>query len=319
MKPIFGRGPSLQLRLFFALLISASLMLADSRLGAFTHFRYLLNSLVAPLQYASNVPRDLLDNTFRQFTSHQKLLIENTTLKEEVLMLKSSQLLFDQMEQENQRLRELLGSPFVRDERKMVVEVMAVDSDPYKHQVMIDKGRTNGVYEGQPVINERGIVGQVSYVGAHNSRVLLITDPTHAIPVQVVRNDIRVIASGRGQMDNIQLENIPSSADIEPGDMLVTSGLGGVFPEGYPVAKVTSFSFDNKRPFAQVDAKPEVQFDRLRYLLLVWPTDIEKKQAAEEALDATGEESEAGVPEVDVKQPAAETPAAETKKEVTNG
>ncbi len=116
-------------------------------MGAFTHFRYLLNSLVAPLQYASNVPRDLLDNTFRQFTSHQKLLIENTTLKEEVLMLKSSQLLFDQMEQENQRLRELLGSPFVRDERKMVAEVMAVDSDPYKHQVMIDKGRTNGVYE----------------------------------------------------------------------------------------------------------------------------------------------------------------------------
>ncbi len=120
-------------------------------------------------------------------------------------------------------------------------------------------------------------------------------------------------------MDNIQLENIPSSADIEPGDMLVTSGLGGVFPEGYPVAKVTSFSFDNKRPFAQVDAKPEVQFDRLRYLLLVWPTDIEKKQAAEEALDATGEEPEAGAPEADVKQPAAETPAAETKKEVTNG
>ncbi|CZF83462.1 Cell shape-determining protein MreC [Grimontia celer] len=299
MKPIFGRGPSLQLRLFFALLISASLMLADSRLGAFTNFRYLLNSLVAPLQYASNVPRDLLDNVFRQFTSHQQLLIDNTKLKEEVLLLRSGQLILDQLEQENRRLRELLGSPFVRDERKMVAEVMAVDSDPYKHQVMIDKGRTNGVYEGQPVINERGIVGQVSYVGAHNSRVLLITDPTHAIPVQVVRNDIRVIASGRGDNDNIQLENIPSSTDIEPSDMLVTSGLGGVFPEGYPVAKVTSFSFDNKRPFAQVDAKPEVQFDRLRYLLLVWPTDVEKKEvvegeepapASEEAQPSTTEE-----------------------------
>ncbi|USH02771.1 rod shape-determining protein MreC [Grimontia kaedaensis] len=307
MKPIFGRGPSLQLRLFFALLISASLMLADSRLGAFTNFRYLLNSLVAPLQYASNVPRDLLDNVFRQFTSHQQLLIDNTKLKEEVLLLRSGQLILDQLEQENQRLRELLGSPFVRDERKMVAEVMAVDSDPYKHQVMIDKGRTNGVYEGQPVINERGIVGQVSYVGAHNSRVLLITDPTHAIPVQVVRNDIRVIASGRGDNDNIQLENIPSSTDIEPGDMLVTSGLGGVFPEGYPVAKVTSFSFDNKRPFAQVDAKPEVQFDRLRYLLLVWPTDVEKKEVIE------GEEQ---APASEEAQPST---TEEQTKEVSNG
>ncbi|EOD80397.1 Rod shape-determining protein MreC [Grimontia indica] len=307
MKPIFGRGPSLQLRLFFALLISASLMLADSRLGAFTNFRYLLNSLVAPLQYASNVPRDLLDNVFRQFTSHQQLLIDNTKLKEEVLLLRSGQLILDQLEQENQRLRELLGSPFVRDERKMVAEVMAVDSDPYKHQVMIDKGRTNGVYEGQPVINERGIVGQVSYVGAHNSRVLLITDPTHAIPVQVVRNDIRVIASGRGDNDNIQLENIPSSTDIEPGDMLVTSGLGGVFPEGYPVARVTSFSFDNKRPFAQVDAKPEVQFDRLRYLLLVWPTDVEKEEVVEE---------EGQTPASEDAQPST---AEEQTEEVSNG
>ncbi|KKD60030.1 rod shape-determining protein MreC [Grimontia sp. AD028] len=307
MKPIFGRGPSLQLRLFFALLISASLMLADSRLGAFTNFRYLLNSLVAPLQYASNVPRDLLDNVFRQFTSHQQLLIDNTKLKEEVLLLRSGQLILDQLEQENQRLRELLGSPFVRDERKMVAEVMAVDSDPYKHQVMIDKGRTNGVYEGQPVINERGIVGQVSYVGAHNSRVLLITDPTHAIPVQVVRNDIRVIASGRGDNDNIQLENIPSSTDIEPGDMLVTSGLGGVFPEGYPVARVASFSFDNKRPFAQVDAKPEVQFDRLRYLLLVWPTDVEKQEVVEE---------EGQTPASEDAQPST---AEEQTEEVSNG
>ncbi|MDD1782210.1 rod shape-determining protein MreC [Enterovibrio sp. ZSDZ35] len=311
MKPIFGRGPSLQLRLLFALLVSASLMLADSRLGAFTNFRYLLNSVVAPLQYASNVPRDMLDNLFRQFTSHQQLLIDNAKLKEEVLTLRSGQLLFDQMEQENQRLRELLGSPFVRDERKMVAEVMAVDSDPYKHQVMIDKGRTNGVYEGQPVINERGIVGQVSYVGAHNSRVLLITDPTHAIPVQVVRNDVRVIAAGRGQTDNIQLENIPSSADIEPGDMLVTSGLGGVFPEGYPVAKVTSFSFDNKRPFAQVDAKPEVQFDRLRYLLLVWPTNVDKHEAP--APDAI--ETDAPKAEVPSKAtPASEAPVEQQEK-----
>ena len=163
----------------------------------------------------------------------------------------------------------------------MVAEVMAIDSNPYKHQVMIDKGRTNGVYEGQPVINEKGIVGQISYVGAHNSRVLLLTDPTHAIPVQIVRNDIRVIVSGSGMMNRLQLDNIPSNMDIKQGDVLVTSGLGGVYPEGYPVGVVTSFSFDNRRPFAQVVAKPNVQFDRLRYLLLVWPTNVDKNQMEE--------------------------------------
>ncbi|WP_150138422.1 rod shape-determining protein MreC [Candidatus Enterovibrio escicola] len=282
MKLIFGRGPSLPLRLFSALFVSVSLMLADGLLEDFTNFRYLLNSVVAPLQYASNVPRDMLDNVFRQFTSHQQLFIENTQLKEELLLLRSDQLLLDQIKKKNQLLRRLLHSPFVREERKMLAEVMGVASDPYKHQVMINKGRTNGAYKGQSVINEHGIVGQVSYVGAHNSRVLLITDPTHAIPVRVMRNDILVIAAGRGQSDNIQLQNIPSSADIVAGDMLVTSGLGGVFPEGYPVAKVTSFSFDNRRPFAQVDAIPAVQFDKLRYLLLVWQTNVDKTEGTED-------------------------------------
>lgn len=272
MKPIFGRGPSLQLRLFLAILLSVSLMLADSRLDAFANVRYLLNSAISPLQYAANLPRDMLDGFSEKMSSQQRLLTENKALKRDVLVMQSDVLLLDQLKQENQRLRELLGSPFVRDERKMIAEVMAVDSDPYSHQVMIDKGRTDGVYEGQPVINEKGIVGQISYVGAHNSRVLLLIDPTHAIPVQVLRNDIRVIASGSGESDLVQLEHVPSSTDIEVGDLLVTSGLGGRYPEGYPVGYVTEFSFDNKRPFAQIKARPTVKFDRLRYLLLVWPT-----------------------------------------------
>ncbi|MEZ8094894.1 rod shape-determining protein MreC [Photobacterium swingsii] len=279
MKPIFGRGPSLQLRLFLAILLSVSLMLADSRLDAFANIRYLLNSAIAPLQYAANLPRAMLDNVSGQLSSHQQLLAENKSLKRDLLVQQSDVLLLEQLKQENKRLRDLLGSPFIRDERKMITEVMAVDSDPYSHQVMIDKGRIDGVYEGQPVINEKGIVGQVSYVGAHNSRVLLLIDPTHGIPVQVVRNDIRVIASGSGQIDQIQLEHVPSSTDIEVGDLLVTSGLGGRYPEGYPVANVTEFSFDNKRPFAQIKARPTVQFDRLRYLLLVWPTPQELNNA----------------------------------------
>lgn len=273
MKPIFGRGPSLQLRLFFAVILSASLMLADSRLGAFSNVRFFLNSLVAPIQYMADLPRSMFDDLYERFATHQKLIESNQRLKREAITLKSDLILFDQYREENQRLRKLLGSSFVRDEKKVVTEVMAVDTSPYRHQVVIDKGRTDGVYEGQPVINDKGIVGQVTFVAAHNSRVLLLTDTNSAIPVQIIRNDIRVIASGNGQVDRIQLEHIPTSTDIEVGDLLVTSGLGGVYPEGYPVAYVSVVDKDTQREFASITADPVVDFDRLRYLLLIWPNE----------------------------------------------
>lgn len=289
MKLIFGRGPSLQLRLFFALTLSAGLMLADSRLDTFSNVRYLLNSSVAPIQYAANLPRSMFDGMYERLNSMKTLVQTNSALKNEVLSLKSNLLLLEQYKQENVRLRELLDSPYVRDERKVVTEVMAVDSSPYRHQVMIDKGRTDGVYEGQPVINEKGIVGQVINVSAHNSRVLLLTDSNSSIPVQVLRNDIRVIASGNGDIDSIQLENVPTSTNIETGDLLVTSGLAGRYPEGYPVAYVTSVNNDNHLPFSEIAAKPVVAFDRLRYLLLVWPDQERQKQA--QTIELTEEEA----------------------------
>ncbi|CAE6916650.1 Involved in formation and maintenance of cell shape [Vibrio sp. B1FLJ16] len=273
MNPIFGRGPSLQLRLFLAVLVSASLMLADSRLDTFSNVRYLLNSAVSPIQYAANLPRSLFDGAFERFNTHQTLVEGNRKLKRELLRLKSELILLDQYKEENQRLRKLLDSSFVRDEKKVVTEVMAVDTSPYRHQVVIDKGHVDGVYVGQPVINEKGIVGQVTFVAAHNARVLLLTDAKNAIPVQVIRNDIRVIASGNGEMDEIQLEHIPTSTDIQVGDLLVTSGLGGIYPEGYPVANVTKVDLDTHQEFASIKADPVVEFDRLRYLLLIWPNE----------------------------------------------
>ncbi len=278
MKPIFGRGPSLQQRLFFAVIASASLMLADSRLDAFSQVRFLLNSAVAPIQYAADLPRSMFDGFYDRFSSRQQLMESNHGLKREVLILKSDLILLDQYREENQRLRKLLGSSFVRDEKKVVAEVMGVDTSPYRHQVVIDKGRVDGVYEGQPVINEKGIVGQVTFVAAHNSRVLLLIDPNSAIPVQNIRNDIRVIASGNGQTDEIQLEHIATSTDMNVGDMLVTSGLGGIYPEGYPVAYIAEVDKDTRREFAVIKATPVVDFTRLRYLLLIWPNeDLQQK------------------------------------------
>jgi len=279
MKPIFGQGPSLPLRLFFALLISVSLILADTRLNAFSKVRYLLNSIVAPIQYAADLPRTMFDGFYEGLNSRQELIDMNSRMKRELLELKSDLVLLDQYKEENLRLRKLLGSSFVRDEKKVITEVMAVDTSPYTHQVVIDKGRTDGVYEGQPVINEKGIVGQVTFVAAHNSRVLLLIDSNSAIPVQNLRNDIRVIASGNGSIDKIQLEHIPGSTDIEVGDFLVSSGLGGVYPEGYPVAKVSKVDRDTRREFAVIEADPVVDFDRLRYLLLIWPNEDRQQKA----------------------------------------
>jgi rod shape-determining protein MreC len=155
--------------------------------------------------------------------------------------------------------------------------------------VVIDKGQIDGVYVGQPVANEKGIVGQVTFVSAHNSRVLLLTDSLSAIPVQVIRNDIRIIASGTGKSDRINLDHIPISLDIEEGDLLVTSGLGGVYPEGFPVAHVAEVERDTSREFALIEAEPVVDFERLRYLLLIWPNDS-RQDKVQQSLSGTIEE-----------------------------
>ena len=275
MKPIFGRGPSLQLRLFLAVVTSVSLLIMDSRLITFNSVRSSLDTLISPLHYLANSPRQLLDSASERLESQDRLILENRALRQELLTKNSELLMLEQLKHENDRLRELLGSPLRSDERKMVAQVLTADTDPYTHQLVIDKGSDQGVYIGQPVISDKGVVGQVISVGKVSSRVLLISDATHAIPVQVLRNDIRVIASGTGRRDELQLEHIPSSTDIRPGDMLVTSGLGGRFPEGYPVGIIKSFDVDSQNAFAVVSVTPTAQLERLRYLLLLWPNKSE--------------------------------------------
>ncbi|MFS9573499.1 rod shape-determining protein MreC, partial [Klebsiella quasipneumoniae] len=157
--------------------------------------------------------------------------------------------------------------------QKMVTQVISTVNDPYSDQVVIDKGSVNGVYEGQPVISDKGVVGQVVAVAKMTSRVLLICDATHALPIQVLRNDIRVIAAGNGCTDDLQLEHLPANTDIRVGDVLVTSGLGGRFPEGYPVGVVSSVKLDTQRAYTVIQARPTAGLQRLRYLLLLWGAD----------------------------------------------
>ncbi|MEA9390313.1 rod shape-determining protein MreC [Acerihabitans sp. TG2] len=273
MKPIFSRGPSLQLRLFLAVMVAIAIIIADSRLGAFVQIRTYMDTAVSPFYFLANGPRKILDNISQTLASRQQLELENHTLRQELLLKNSEQLLLGQYRQENARLRELLGSPLRQDEHKMVTQVISTSTDPYSDQVVIDKGLDNGVYVGQPVISDKGVVGQVVATSKMTSRVLLICDASHALPIQVLRNDIRVIVAGNGCTEDLQLEHLPGNTDIRVGDVLVTSGLGGRFPEGYPVAVVSSVKVDRQRAYTVIQARPTAQLQRLRYLLLLWGAD----------------------------------------------
>lgn len=281
MNTIFTRGPSLQIRLAMALVLSVILIFIDHKLDGFASTKVYLNSLVSPLQYLASLPEQMLSASASRLTSHQKLLEQNRELTRQATRMSEQLQRFNLLKAENDRLRTLLGSPVQPSVEKMVAELMAVDNNPFSHQIVIDKGAIHGVYEGQSVLDDRGIVGQIMEVGTTNSRVLLIADVTHAIPLRIARNNVRLIATGSGQLDELFLEHVPHSSEIQVGDVLVTSGLGNVFPEGYPVAKITSIVRDESRPFAQVAASPMAQLDRIKYLLLLWPQDAPQQPVFE--------------------------------------
>ena len=256
MKPIFGKTPPLGLKLFLAVIASLGLIASDRQTTTMIQARSLLETAVGGLYYLANTPRTVLDGVSDNLVDTNKLQIENKALKDQLREKNADLLLLDQLKVENQRLRLLLNSPLRIDEYKKIAEVLTAETDIYRQQVVINQGEKDGAYIGQPVIDEKGVVGQIISVGEHTSRVLLITDIAHSIPVQVLRNDVRMIASGTGHNDELVLDNVPRSVDIEKGDLLVTSGLGGRFLEGYPVAIVESVSRDGQNYFATVTAKP---------------------------------------------------------------
>ena len=278
MDTIFTRGPSLNIRLILALVMSVALIIADTRFDMFQSSRVYMNSLMSPLQYLANLPSVLLNVSAQRLTSHEDLVDENQRLTNQVLLMSERMQRFDVLQAENDQLRALLDTPSKTGMRKKVSELMAVETSPFSQQIVLNKGALDDVYLSQSVLDDRGIVGQVSEVGTTNSRVILITDVTHAVPVRSVRNNIRFIASGTGSLDELLLEHVPHSVDVEVGDMLVTSGLGHAFPEGYPVAQVSKVTRDESRPFAIVVAKPVARLDRLRYLLLLWPEGTDDPQ-----------------------------------------
>ncbi|AIN46943.1 Rod shape-determining protein MreC [Candidatus Palibaumannia cicadellinicola] len=252
------------------MIVAIIIIMVDSRLETFVNIRTYMDTAVSQFYLIAHRPRQMLDDISQILATNAQLKLENRALRQELLLKKSEQLLLGEYKKENSKLRELLVSPMLQDERKMVTKVISLRTDPYRHQVVIDKGWGNGVYIGQPVISDQGVVGQVIATSKLTSRILLICDASHALPIQVLRNDIRVIVVGNGCTVDLQLEHLPCNTDIRVGDVLVTSGLGGRFPEGYPVAVVSSVQLDTQHAHTIIKARPTAVLQHLRYLLLLW-------------------------------------------------
>lgn len=296
MNQLFNQQMSLRGRFTLAIVLAFLLLVLDLRMGAMQQVRMVLNSIVSPVQYLAAVPEQVLQNAYSTVQSRRVLQVENAQLQQDMLELHGRVQRFDFLMQENQRLRSLLASEADLESVRMVAEVIAVDSEPFSQQVVINKGLLDNVFLGQPVIDDQGIVGQVSSVGATTARVILISDQSHGIPTRSERSGIRVIAQGVGETERMELVHVPHSTDLEAGEMLFTSALGGVYPEGYPVAVITQVERDESLPFAQVTARPVAQLDRIRMVLLLWPGEDENRNDAE-AGAAPEPESEQPEPE----------------------
>ncbi len=280
------------------MILSILLMVMDHRFHQTETLRSALTVFTYPIQYLAEVPSNIGRLVTEILQTRSDLQQSNDLLRKDNLKLKARLQQVEALQAENERLRDLLGSAYKIGNRVLVAELSAMDLDPFRQQIVIDKGSRSGVFEGQAVLDAHAVMGQVIHVSPLNATVLLITDVEHALPVQVLRNGLRTIAVGSGRIDQLDMPYLPNNADIRPDDLLVTSGLGGKFPPGYPVARVTDVKREPGKPFATVLARPLAQLDRTREALLVWEVSIppefpEEELAPQTDADKTGTEEAA--------------------------
>lgn len=266
--------------------LSLVLMFSDFRYQHMDQVRSILTVAVTPLQWAVDLPSRLWSWGATTFSDRNDLLDENALLKEQSLQLSIKNQRMAYLIAENLRLRELLNAQKPYKDSFLLGEVIGLDADAFTHQVLVNRGRNDGVYEGQTVVDALGLMGQVVSVSAYTSRILLTADTAHAVPVLVNRNGFRVIAIGSGDIDALILSHVPDTADVREGDLLVTSGLGGRFPKGYPVAVISKVRHDAGKPFAHVVAKPLAQLERSRYVLMLNPQEAEAISEADAGADS---------------------------------
>ncbi|MHA7880851.1 MAG: rod shape-determining protein MreC [Saccharospirillum sp.] len=275
MKALFSAGPQHGYRMLAAAMLAFALMALDARFTQVDFIRQTLSYLVSPVQSLIRLPSDMVEWSSRTFAERDELLEENRSLRSQLLVLQQKAQQLAVFQAENQRLRQLLDATPRFDASFLTAEMISVDPDPFTQQVIINRGAQDGVFVGQAVLDATGLFGQVIQVNSLSSRVLLVADANHAVPVQVNRNGMRSIVVGTGDLSTVEMEYVPDTADVQIGDLLITSGLAGRFPEGYPVAEVIAIERDRGEPFARIRARPLAQLSRSRNLLLVFEREEE--------------------------------------------
>lgn len=255
--------------------LSIALMILDTRVATVSRVRAAISITLVPLQYMVSEPIQLIDRIGDMISSHDALVRDNLDLRAQQLLLKAQVQRLLAIESENNQLKALLRSSAQVQGKVLVAQILSIDTDPFVHQVVLDKGYRDGLYIGQPVLDANGLMGQVIQIGPLTSRVLLINDPHSGVPIEVARNGLRSIAMGDSYSGKLRLNNVTQTSDVREGDILVTSGLGQHYPEGYPVGRVTSVIKDPGLQFATITAEANAHLDRARQVLLIWPSKVQ--------------------------------------------
>lgn len=264
------RSPALGLRLLALLFLSIVVMYVDNRDNYLDAARKAIGAAVYPMRVVVDAPLRFWSWIGDSTTSRNDLELELGRLQVERLLTNARLQRLNALEAENTRLRALLDARVQVPDQIRVAEIMSVDANPFSHSLVIDVGSRDGVFDGQALVDVEGVVGQVIRTGLLTSQAMLISDTDHALPVEVNRNGLRTIAVGTGQIGSLDLPFVVNNADIRAGDLLVTSGLGGAFPAGYPVAVVASVTRILQEPYADVTATPTAALGQVREVMLIW-------------------------------------------------
>lgn len=266
---LFAEGGVGPLRLLVYLTLAGILMVTDHRGGYLDNIRAQAGLLTGPLYRLAGSPTRLARGISGHLTQQQALLEENTQLRRELLLAKARQDRLAAIQVENQRLRALLGGTYGLRLSVQLASLSDIDLDPFRHRLVLASGRRHGVETGMAVLDANGVMGQVLDVAPDHATVILVSDPSHAIPVQVMRTGLRAIAYGTGRTDQLEVPSIPLSADLMVGDVLETSGIGGRFPAGFKVGTITALHPDDTRLFMVAEVQPSAHLDRGGEVLLV--------------------------------------------------
>lgn len=251
------------------LLVSVLLLVLQHQTRWLDPVRGLLSLAAAPVYVLASLPAETVESLARYFTSRQELRSELNRLRARNLLLQAENLKLESLRLEVEALRSLHGSAELVSDRYLIADTVALDVGPARHELVVNKGGRDGVFRGQATLDAYGLMGQVTEVGPVFSRVMLVTDEQHSVPVQVQRNDLHLVAGG-GEGGLLELPRVPNTADVRPGDLLVSSGLGGKFPPGYPVATVLDVHPDREAGFAHITAKPVAQLRQSKQVMLVF-------------------------------------------------